>query len=191
MAAAAKQQYLAEPRWHARRQLRTMALPPAYRDWLLDPTSLTQRIIRACAGEFRVQLLEQSYQHPLLSESQALGMRYGRTALVRQVMLLCDDLAWVYARTVIPRSTLTGANRRLAYLRSRSLGATLFADPTMQRDEVEICHLTAQDQLFLVASQGLQTSGAAIWGRRSVFRLQHKPLLVSEFFLPTVTDHGL
>jgi chorismate-pyruvate lyase len=37
--------------------------------------------------------------------------------------------------------------------------------------------------LFAAAVRGLRHHPAGIWGRRSVFRLGGKPLLVSEFFL--------
>jgi chorismate lyase len=52
---------------------------------------------------------------------------------LREVYLLCDGVPWVYARTAIPRETLTGRHRRLAYLKTRPLGAMLFADPGMAR----------------------------------------------------------
>jgi chorismate--pyruvate lyase len=120
------------------------------------------------------------------NEAQALGMRRSGHALVRQVQLLCNDVPWVYARTVIPRRTLTGRQRRLAHLKSRSLGAMLFADPTMQRGELQLARLTDRDKLHSIVVQQLDQSPVVMWGRRSVFTLARKPLLVSEIFLPVM-----
>jgi chorismate--pyruvate lyase len=164
------------------------SLPARLRPWLLDPASLTERIICSCRGAFRVQVLDQAWRRPLPSETQALALKPGRRAWVRQVRLFCDRSPWVYARTVIPPSTLTGAQRRLARLRSRSLGAVLFADPSMRRGPMEVARLAPGDALYALATRDLKKRPAEVWGRRAVFRLRDKPLLVSEMFLPDLGD---
>jgi chorismate--pyruvate lyase len=163
-------------------------LPERLRAWLLDPASLTQRIICACRGAFRVNVLNQSWRRPLKSEAQVLELGAGRRALVRQVQLLCDGIPWVYARTIIPAGTLSGDERRLARLRSRSLGAVLFSDPSMQRGETEIARLAPGNPLFALATRGLDVHSEEIWGRRAMFRLSDKPLLVTEIFSPGIGE---
>lgn len=125
------------------------------------------------------------------NEARALGMSRSGRALVRQVQLLCNDVPWVYARTVIPRRTLTGAQRRLAHLKSRSLGAMLFADPSMRRGELQLARLTGRDKLHALVARQLDQSPQVMWGRRSVFTLARKPLLVSEVFLPVMEEHQI
>ncbi len=164
----------------------TTSIPAHYLPWLLDTASLTQRLIGACDGEFRVRVLDQCWDRPRTEEAQVLDMRPHGRALVRQVHLLCGGRPWVYARTILPRTTLTGAGRRLAHLKSRSLGAVLFADPTMQRGRTEIVRLRPADSLYPLAAQALDSPPAEIWGRRTVFQLRGKSLLVSEFFLPGI-----
>lgn len=163
-------------------------IPERFLPWLLDTASLTQRLIDVCHGEFRVQVLNQTWDRPQWDEARALGMCARDRALVRQVQLICNERPWVYARTILPRTTLTGAERRLAHLKSRSLGAVLFADPTLQRERIEIAPLRPGDRLHTLATHGLDVSPDAIWGRRTVFRLRGKPLLVSEFFLPGIGE---
>lgn len=121
-----------------------------------------------------------------MSERRVLRVRRRQLALIREVRLLCDEVPWVFARTVIPRTTLTGSERRLAHLGERPLGAVLFADPRMQRGAVEVARLEPGSGLHHHALQGTDGSVDALWGRRSVFRLGRKPLLVSEIFLPAV-----
>lgn len=177
-----------EPRWLPKRHLNSTQIPEAYRCWLVDPASLTARLRQACNGCFRVQVLAQRVCRPAHNEAQALNMRFGARAVVREVQLLCDDTPWVFARTVIPLSTLKGPQRQLAHLGSRPLGAVLFADPTMRRSEVEIADIRAVHAIYHAAVQHLpaRRRSQSIWGRRSVFHVGNKPLLVSEVFLPSI-----
>ena len=168
--------------WRNRAQTFSSLLPVDVSDWLFDPSSLTARIIKTCPGQFGVRVLSQSYTHARLTEKRILGMQNREAALIREVHLLCDNHPIVYARTVIPVSTLTGAQRQLARLGNKSLGAVLFSDQTMQREEVEIARLKPE-QVKLNSQLDVD-----IWGRRSVFKLSEKPLLVSEFFLPELFD---
>jgi len=173
-----------EPRWRVHTPFARHGVSAALLDWLLDPTSLTRRLQRSCAGPFRVQPLAQYWQRPLLNEAQALGVLPHERCFVREVHLLCDDRPWVFARTVIPVRTLTGSRRRLSRLGKKSLGAVLFSDPSMVRSGIEIAPLYLGQPLFARATAGLPQPPQTIWGRRSAFFLHHQPLLVSEIFLP-------
>lgn len=169
-------------RWFQRRQLFSKHVPAGIQSWLFDPASLTARLKQKCATGFRVEVLSQANQRPRLDEFRVLGMETGSHALVRQVRLCCGGACWVYARTVIPFATLRGKRRIYANLGARPLGAMLFADRTMQRDEVMVTSLTGDK---LPKGLGLEANDT-VWGRRSVFRVGGRPLLVSEYFLPAL-----
>ena len=181
-------QHAFEPIWRAERYLFGRQVPEEMAWWLFDPNSLTARLVDACGGQFRVEVISQAWQRPMLNEEQCLNMPVCHHALVRQVYLYCDDRPWVFARTVIPRTTLSGEERQLAYLRDKPLGAVLFAEPTMRRSEVEVAEIHRGQRLYqtATATAGLNDKPASIWGRRSVFYLHNKPLLVSEIFLPDI-----
>ncbi|MEW6353416.1 MAG: chorismate lyase [Pseudomonadota bacterium] len=157
--------------------------PAALWDWLLDSTSLTRRLQDACDGQFRVRLLHQGWARPLADEARALKLRGGRRAVVREVYLLCRGKPCVFARTVIPRATLSGKYRHLTRLGNKSLGAVLFSDPAMRRSAVRIAAIAPGQILFEHATRGLAKPPRLIWGRRSLFHLADKPLLLSEIFL--------
>lgn len=176
----------ATPRWRSHRRWLRQCVPDALRVWLLDNGSLTDRLKHCCQGRFSVRVLHESWRRPQLDEARALDMPVTALAWVRQVQLLCDGIPWVFARTVVPVTTLSGAQRRLAHLGNRPLGAYLFADPGMQRSPVQLARITCGSALFDDAVQGLSHKPHAIWGRRSVFRVGGKPLLVSEIFLPAI-----
>lgn len=151
--------------------------------WLLDPGSLTARLVARARGDFRVRVTRLAWARPTLAETRELAMRHGEWALVREVVLEGHGEPWVVARSVIPGRTLTGRNRQLRRLGSRPLGAFLFRDPTLVRRGV---HIVKREE-----STGTSLVGAHIvWGRRSTFILRGKPLLVAEYFLPALLGSG-
>ena len=144
------------------------------RTWLFNDDSLTARLTAGCAGKFRVEVLKQRYARAHKNEARLLGIPFRQVALLREVTLYCDSVPVVYARSIIPLKTLTGKQKRLAYLGDRPLGGFLFSCPSVQRDEVQLAHLRTVE-------------AETVWGRRSIFRLAGKPLLVTEIFLPGIT----
>jgi chorismate--pyruvate lyase len=176
--------------WRSYRHYRRSELPASLAVWLLDSASLTRRLQGLCGGGFRVRVLSQLRGRPRRDEAAALGMRRGALAIVRQVQLLCGTQPQVYARTVIPVSSLTGRVRRLVRLGTRPLGAMLFADRGMRRGDVELARIRDGEPLYADAIRESGVGAGVIWGRRSVFRVAKKPLLVSEFFLPGFPPAG-
>lgn len=176
----------AEPLWLTHERIARRRVPAALLAWLLDRASLTRRLQHACPGRFEVRLVNQGWARPMRSEARTLHMRLGNWALVREVWLCCNALPWVFARTVIPYRTLHGAQRQLGRLGTRPLGAVLFADRSMERGPVELACIRAGQRLFETAVVGLEQRPEEIWGRRSVFHVGNKPLLVSEIFLPGI-----
>lgn len=172
-----------EPRWAAWSQLRHLQMPAGMATWLRDRDSLTARLKGVTQGDFRVRLLRQSWGRPLASEQQLLGMRRGEIAIVREVELICCGVPWVFARTLIPARSLSGAARRLTLLGERPLGEVLFADPQAQRGVTQMAVLDRRHPLY-VAAMGGEVPARRIWGRRSLFHLSGQPLLVNELFLP-------
>ena len=176
-----------EPSWiHWR--TRGLALPTGVDDWLLDPGSLTRRVQGACEGRFRVRLLHQGWGRPLYSETRLLRLRRGEFAIVREVELLCGETPWVFARSLIPASSLQGRARRLAHLGEKPLGALLFADPSLRRGATQIARLLPRHPLYGAATSHLEVQPRELWGRRSLFFYAGKPLLVNEIFLPDIPN---
>jgi chorismate--pyruvate lyase len=177
-----------EPVWRIRSHMFAQQAPGSLISWLYDAGSLTRRLQAGCVDGFRVEVIEQSWQRPMLNEAVRLGISAERLALVRQVYLYCNNKPAVFARTVIPAQTLSGPQRHLANLGSRPLGAVLFANPNMCRDEMEVACIRPGQRIFASATAKLEQVPDEIWGRRSVFYLDRKPLLVNEVFLPDVLD---
>ncbi len=146
--------------------------------WLLDTDSLTQRL-QLGGAPFSVQRRRQGWHKPTLSERTALELPSNQMALIREVVLLRDGLPVVFARSVFPSTTLTGELRWLRQLQNRSLGSILFSSPGLRRRPFDVARLQGSTPLI---PEDLQQEQPA-WGRRSVFLLNDRPLLVAEIFL--------
>jgi chorismate--pyruvate lyase len=178
---------LPEPEWGDWRSQRLRDLPVGLSNWLLESGSLTRKVIQACGqGCFRVRLLHQGWGAPLNSERQLLCSRRGVVMLMREVELLCEETPWVFARTLIPATSLQRSVRRLTRLGERPLGAVLFSDPKVRRGVTQFARLQARHPLFQTASEHLVELPEALWGRRTLFTLSGRPLLVNEVFLPGI-----
>ncbi len=178
----------ATPRWQPQKKLFGKRIPPGLRRWLSEEHSLTGRLKRLCPGLFSLRLLVQRSGRPLPDERTSLKLPHAHIAMIRQVQLLCGETPLVYARSVIPLATRNGAHRQLTHLGARPLADVLFASQTMQRGEMEFAHLQAGQQLHAQAVEALGHRHGEIWGRRSLFRLKNKPLLVTEVFSPELAE---
>ncbi len=148
----------------------TSLLPRQWRNWVLDPGSLTKRLKALQCSPFSVALHHVGYGRATLSEAKALNIAPRHQVYVREVTLMVAGIRVVRARSVIPRATLTGPERQLLHLGTKPLGEFLFTHPKMVRGPIQF-------------KQG-RIDHREAWARRSVFYLNDKPLLVSEVFLP-------
>lgn len=148
--------------------------PPVLEDWLLDSGSLTRRLQKFSKGAFDVQVLAEDWQrcHPPSLPASLLSAGRSRVMWSRQVVLQGCGEPWVVAHTLIPVTSLRGSLRQLKALNDTPLGAFLFRQRQIRRGAMETA---------LSGEQG-------IWGRRSLFFREHRPLLVAEFFLPALID---
>jgi len=181
-----------EPDWLTWGQQRTGQIPRGLAAWLQDNGSLTRRVQCACGPGFQVRLLRQGWGSPLYSEGRLLKMRRGEIAVIREVLLLCDEQPWVFARTLIPIHSLRGRARRLTRLGETPLGEVLFAHPGLRRGAIQVARLLPRHRLFVSAVAGLAEAPTQLWGRRTLFYYAGKPLLVNEIFLPGLPrlDHA-
>lgn len=171
-----------ELRWFTHPGLRSPLHPSTrLQTWLLDGGSLTAKLIKLSHGEFRVQVLQQVRGRASRSEALALNIGFHERCLIREVILRGHNQPWVFARSVLPLSSLTGSLYHLRKQGTRPLGAFLFSQPHLKRSPIAL-GLIRRHHAYLPAALMGETP---IWGRRSIFSIDDKPLLVSEVFLPS------
>ena len=182
---------IVEPHWSEWSRRRFSGIPAGVQGWLRDEGSLTRRVLQSCGeGSFRVRLLHQGWMQPLYSEARVLRLRRGGATLIREVELLCDQRPWVFARTVIPATSLKGSARRLARLGERPLGAVIFSDSKVRRGITQLARLLPHHPLYAAAAVHVTTKPKELWGRRTLFYLSGGPILVNEVFLPDIPLDG-
>jgi chorismate lyase len=157
------------------------------RRWLTDRSSLTARIEQRC-DRFGVKLLRQSFAVPAPDERRMIRLRDGMHCVIREVTLDCCGRSVVFAHSVLARRALRGPWRMVAGLGSSPLGAALFADPRVERYPLHFRQLQRQDVLYRRASGLLDRPATTLWARRSLFVSHGACLLVTEVFLPAVSD---
>jgi len=170
-----------EPRWLSVNHAQRKTLPLDLQSWLSESESLTQRL-RNQFQNIHVQVLFEKQQTPFLTERRLLNLPERRYGLVREVVLLSNETPLILARTVIPEKTLNITQGNLARLGSRPLGEILFSAPSLERKSVGIARIEPN---LWTSNFDLQIT-APLWGRRTQYSICKQPMLVSEFFLPSL-----
>lgn len=162
------------------------------RSWLADPGSMTFKLRTRCQ-ELRVQRLRQCRGNALADECDVLHLTPRVPVQERDVILHCDGQPVLFGHTVAALSALS-AWPFFVRLGERPLGASLFADPLVQRGAIQFTRLYAGHPLIRRLCAGLAPSQVAtvraalpLYARRSVFRRQGNLLLVTDVFLPALS----
>jgi len=140
-------------------QSQSQDIPEDVKRWLHDGQSLTKKL-KNKFELFSVDVTSQKKITPCSSEKEILD--YSGTCIEREVELLGNGNAVVYARSVIPETIDTVD---LLNIGIRPLGEALFNYPNMSREIFQITNI------------------GNTWGRRSIFTVNNTKVLVSEFFL--------
>lgn len=164
-------------------------VPGQLRPWLTDEGSLTARIKRRCK-QFQVRVLREGMALPHESERRQVGLKSGTYAWVREVLLLADGRPVVFAHSVAARQDLRGAWRMAAGIGVRPLGQALFADPSIEREPIQMARIATENALHRRIEQTLGATLPLLWARRSRFMHSGRPLLVMEIFLPGIASLG-
>ena len=153
--------------------------------WLSAGGSLTAHI-RRVGHDFRVRKLSQQCASALPEEKSVLGRRHG--VVVREVLLMEGDVPLVFAHSVVARTHTYGSWRAVRGLGSRPLAELLFADRGVKRQPLQYRTVVATDPLGQRILRALPNARFPLWARRSTFYKEGAPLLVTEVFLPTITE---
>ena len=188
--------------WHSPSDEYLSQLSENLKNWLLDENSLTARL-KSCCDTFQVKVIGEEQQICTANEACEL-IKAGEPILVREVLLYCDNVAQVFARSLLPLKSLTGREEALGQLGEQPLGQVLFNNPSLKRQGLELSSFTHDSSMALLAKnlarqipelvpgKVLDKTPApiageldnALWGRRSIFMIENKPLMVAEVFLP-------
>ena len=136
-------------------------------DWLNEDGSITARI--SSNFKFKLKILSDDIGVAENEEYLALNIT-SEEVRIREVILYGDQKPLVYARSIIPKLTLSKGYPGLGKIGSKPLGDLLF-----------------QSQLFIKThrefAQFQAPSEEVVWGRRTHYLVRGYPLSVMEVFL--------
>jgi chorismate--pyruvate lyase len=163
--------------------------PDNMRSWLTDRVSLTVKLI-ACSTNFRVRRLAQQRALCLVDEFAIVGLPRRICANERDVLLYCDANPVVFAHTIVPTQASASDWPFFSSLGERSLGTTLFGDPLVMRGALQFARLPARHPLAARAHAAIGSveQESSLYARRCLFRRKNGVLLVTEVFLPKITN---
>ncbi|WP_337164588.1 chorismate lyase [Vibrio fluvialis] len=139
------------------------------RTWLLEQGSLSHLMAQHC-DHFSVNLLHNQLTGHGSLQADEMTLLAQEDCLLRQVLLLGDDVPWVLGSTLIPRSSLQDERHDFTQQGEIPLGLTVFSSDNAKRDALQV--------------GWAQTSHGPLLARRSRLWMNHKPMLVAELFLP-------
>ncbi len=171
-----------EPRWIENRRGLRLRYSESVQSWIYEPGSLTQRLRSYYGNAVAVKILHQCWHTPFLTERLLLGLPEHRYCLIREVLLHARSKPLVLARTIIPDATVKIAHRNLSHLGNRPLGEVIFSYPKLERLTMELTEI--KSTVWTPPARTLASINQPVAGRRTVYAIAQKQMLVCEFFLP-------
>lgn len=140
------------------------------RDWLLEQGSLSRRLRSHCSA-LKVDLqFHQWLSGSYLTNDEETLLDSPADCLLRRVLLRGDEQPWVIGSTLIPQATAEDQSYNLSNLGEIPLGETVFKADVVDRDCLQLSRVQIDD--------------VVLYARRSRLWMNHKPMLVTELFLP-------
>jgi chorismate--pyruvate lyase len=153
------------------------------RSWLSEPHSLTKRLQAFTQEEIQLQLIQACFDDAIDEEYQALTISHETRVWVREIYWKYREKIWMYARAIIPESTLS-VGTPLNTISEKPLGSFLFQDPNLLRHPFEYAKLSNTHFYFQKIVSCVVENENFLLARRSIFIYYQKPLLLTEVFLP-------
>lgn len=170
-------------KWLSLQEAQRLLKPDQYMH-LADSGSLTQRVQKACAGEFSVQLIEHEIAQAAPLERQILKLDDTTDVISRKVFLCCDRRPVIFARTLVG---LTENNRsltaRIRTLGTHSLGSLLFSDPLAEKISMHLASIPGNDVFFKSAGLSTHLKNDEFWVRRNLYEYEGCELIVYEAYI--------
>jgi chorismate lyase len=156
-----------------------------FRSWLIESGSLTLRLQKRYK-DFSVKNIQMKNAKPYQGEASLLRLKSHQHEHIRDVLLLGNHEAVVFAHSVIPKKSMRGSWSCLGQLGNKPLGGTLFANPKVTRTAFEYKKLSSHHPIAkgILTQQNVKPN--FYWARRSVFQLKRAKILVTEVFLPNI-----
>jgi chorismate--pyruvate lyase len=148
---------------------------------LTERSSLTDLMTRLMGRPPVLNCLAEGKAQAGFVDNHILGIPPRNYAHIREITMGTTSADWLFARTVIPVTTLTGNAKRLVRMNRNPLGKILFGPLNAVRTQMRL-DIVFADEVNLLDFE--IPTDFPLWQRRSLFELKTGPLLITEIFLP-------
>ena len=136
------------------------------KSWLLEKGPITKRI--KSVKKFRLELIQDEVSDVEKVEKDFLNS-HSRKIRVREVVLYGNSEPMVFARTIIPNTTIEKGFAELGTLGKSPLGDILFKKDIFTKENVSYASFEYKKKVF--------------WGRKTKYTVKNLPFSVMEVFL--------
>ena len=133
------------PSWITSSELQNEPIDTNTRSWLLELGPITERI--KANGSFKLDLIKDELGEVNELDSDFLGKNIGEIK-IREVLLLSDNNPCVFARSLIPISTIKKGLSKLGELGTNPLGDILFEKEIFVKVETIFVKFSQSENLY-------------------------------------------
>ena len=136
------------------------------KSWLLEQGPITKRI--KSIAEFRLELIQDELSDA--TEDEILFLKIDSEEIrIREVILYGNENPIVFARTIIPNTTIEKGLKELGKIGNKPLGDILFEKDIFSKEDIVFATFKDEESLF--------------WGRKIKYTVKDQPFSVMEVFL--------
>lgn len=136
------------------------------KSWLLEQGPITKRI--KSIAEFRLELIQDELSDA--TEDEILFLKIDSEEIrIREVILYGNENPMVFARTIIPNTTIEKGLKELGKIGNKPLGDILFEKDIFSKEDIVFATFKDEESLF--------------WGRKIKYTVKDQSFSVMEVFL--------
>lgn len=136
------------------------------KSWLLEQGPITKRI--KSIAEFRLELIQDELSDA--TDDEILFLKIDSEEIrIREVILYGNENPMVFARTIIPNTTIEKGLKELGKIGNKPLGDILFEKDIFSKEDIVFATFKDEESLF--------------WGRKIKYTVKDQPFSVMEVFL--------
>jgi chorismate--pyruvate lyase len=160
-------------------------LSEALRTILFEQGSLTAKLRQLTESQVDIKICFQDICVPSNSERVFLNIAADEY-IVREVLLLSQDIPYIFGRSILPLCTDSSLKLWQPYLDKRPIGDYLFKSQHHHRLQLLCAKLQPDSQEYQYAAKYCSLNVPRLWARKSLFTCDAGTMLISEVFLPAM-----
>ena len=152
--------------WNSYEEIKHELKNTEIESWLLEQGPITKRI--KSIKDFRLELIQDELSE--VKEDEILFLNTDAEAIrVREVILYGNKTPMVFARTIIPNTTINNGLKALGKIGNKPLGDILFEKDIFFKEDVVFATFKDEESIF--------------WARKIKYTVKNQPFSVMEVFL--------